>query len=241
MNSSGRIGRSSKSGRIPGGMRFTAEIARLKAEREEKTERLSELETHGGYHGVFVIGDSRPVEYLKLPEPELEAEKAGLKTEIAEIDAELANLEAAREKKLNRVNASERGLLDTERPQTEATSEGRGRGRAAVADALGIRLSGLEALALSRGHYDHTCGLGVLLQEGSLSAVFVTPRPYSRNTQRATARRTVPSASRRPQDLRWVLAIALSRVSDIALRSVQPVGLAITAIKMAQLPVGWRV
>jgi 7,8-dihydropterin-6-yl-methyl-4-(beta-D-ribofuranosyl)aminobenzene 5'-phosphate synthase len=43
------------------------------------------------------------------------------------------------------------------------------------ADALGIRLSGLDAVVLSHGHYDHTGGLAVLLPESSPSAIFLHP------------------------------------------------------------------
>jgi 7,8-dihydropterin-6-yl-methyl-4-(beta-D-ribofuranosyl)aminobenzene 5'-phosphate synthase len=43
------------------------------------------------------------------------------------------------------------------------------------ADALGIRLAGLDAVVLSHGHYDHTGGLPILLQESPPSAIFVHP------------------------------------------------------------------
>lgn len=43
------------------------------------------------------------------------------------------------------------------------------------ADALGIRLSGLDAVILSHGHYDHTGGLAVLLPESSPTAIFLHP------------------------------------------------------------------
>ena len=43
------------------------------------------------------------------------------------------------------------------------------------AGARGIRLSGLDAVVLSHGHYDHTGGLAALLQENSPSAIFVHP------------------------------------------------------------------
>ena len=43
------------------------------------------------------------------------------------------------------------------------------------ADALGIRLSGLDAVILSHGHYDHTGGLTVLLPECSPAAMFLHP------------------------------------------------------------------
>jgi 7,8-dihydropterin-6-yl-methyl-4-(beta-D-ribofuranosyl)aminobenzene 5'-phosphate synthase len=43
------------------------------------------------------------------------------------------------------------------------------------ADALGVRLSGLSAVVLSHGHYDHTGGLGVVLEEGVPSAIFLHP------------------------------------------------------------------
>ena len=43
------------------------------------------------------------------------------------------------------------------------------------ADALGIRLSGLDAVVLSHGHYDHTGGLAILLRECSPSAIFLHP------------------------------------------------------------------
>jgi 7,8-dihydropterin-6-yl-methyl-4-(beta-D-ribofuranosyl)aminobenzene 5'-phosphate synthase len=52
---------------------------------------------------------------------------------------------------------------------------GQGRVLRANADALGIRLSPLDAVVLSHGHYDHTGGLAVLLQEVRPSAIFLHP------------------------------------------------------------------
>ena len=52
---------------------------------------------------------------------------------------------------------------------------GQGKVLRANADALGIRLSPLDAVVLSHGHYDHTCGLAGLLQEASPSAIFLHP------------------------------------------------------------------
>lgn len=43
------------------------------------------------------------------------------------------------------------------------------------ADALGVHLTGLDAVVLSHGHYDHTGGLAVLLRECVPSAIFVHP------------------------------------------------------------------
>ena len=43
------------------------------------------------------------------------------------------------------------------------------------AEALGIRLSGLDAVILSHGHYGHTGGLAVLLPECSPAAIFLHP------------------------------------------------------------------
>jgi 7,8-dihydropterin-6-yl-methyl-4-(beta-D-ribofuranosyl)aminobenzene 5'-phosphate synthase len=52
---------------------------------------------------------------------------------------------------------------------------GQGKVLRANADALGIRLSPLDAVVLSHGHYDHTGGLAGLLQEASPSAIFLHP------------------------------------------------------------------
>ena len=43
------------------------------------------------------------------------------------------------------------------------------------ADALGIHLSGLDAVVLSHGHYDHTGGLATLLPEFAPAAIFLHP------------------------------------------------------------------
>jgi 7,8-dihydropterin-6-yl-methyl-4-(beta-D-ribofuranosyl)aminobenzene 5'-phosphate synthase len=43
------------------------------------------------------------------------------------------------------------------------------------ADAVGIRLSGLDAVVLSHGHYDHAGGLAALLPECSAAAIFLHP------------------------------------------------------------------
>ena len=52
---------------------------------------------------------------------------------------------------------------------------GQGRVMCGNAHALGIHLSGLDAMLLSHGHYDHTGGLADLLRESSPSAIFVHP------------------------------------------------------------------
>lgn len=52
---------------------------------------------------------------------------------------------------------------------------GQGRVLRSNADALGIRLEGLDAVVLSHGHYDHTGGLEILLRECAPSAVFLHP------------------------------------------------------------------
>jgi len=43
------------------------------------------------------------------------------------------------------------------------------------ANALGVPLSGLDAVVLSHGHYDHTGGLAVLLREHTPAALFLHP------------------------------------------------------------------
>jgi 7,8-dihydropterin-6-yl-methyl-4-(beta-D-ribofuranosyl)aminobenzene 5'-phosphate synthase len=52
---------------------------------------------------------------------------------------------------------------------------GQGRVLDGNADALGIRLAGLDAVVLSHGHYDHTGGLPILFREYPPSAIFVHP------------------------------------------------------------------
>jgi 7,8-dihydropterin-6-yl-methyl-4-(beta-D-ribofuranosyl)aminobenzene 5'-phosphate synthase len=46
------------------------------------------------------------------------------------------------------------------------------------ADALGVCLSGLDAVVLSHGHYDHTGGLADLLRECVPSAIFMHPAAF---------------------------------------------------------------
>lgn len=52
---------------------------------------------------------------------------------------------------------------------------GQGRVLCSNAGELGIVLSGLDAVVLSHGHYDHTGGLAPLLRESSPAAIFVHP------------------------------------------------------------------
>src|SRR5579872_4487809 len=72
---------------------------------------------------------------------------------------------------------------------------GQGRVLCSNAGELGIVLSGLDAVVLSHGHYDHTGGW--LLCCGNLprQRSFYTRLLCGRNTQRLASRRTVPSAS----------------------------------------------
>lgn len=52
---------------------------------------------------------------------------------------------------------------------------GQGRVLRENADALGISLSGLDAVVLSHGHFDHTGGLGTLPGENPPAAIFLHP------------------------------------------------------------------
>lgn len=52
---------------------------------------------------------------------------------------------------------------------------GQGRVLGANVEALGISLGRLDAIVLSHGHYDHTGGLALSLEEGSVAPVFVHP------------------------------------------------------------------
>ena len=55
------------------------------------------------------------------------------------------------------------------------------------AEALGIHLSGLDAVVLSHGHYDHTGGLAVLLRNNSPSAIFLHPAAARRKYAKSDA------------------------------------------------------
>lgn len=52
---------------------------------------------------------------------------------------------------------------------------GQGRVLCGNADELGVVLSGLDAVVLSHGHYDHTGGLAPLLRESSPAAIIAHP------------------------------------------------------------------
>ncbi len=78
---------------------------------------------------------------------------------------------------------------------------GQGRVLRSNADALGIHLSGLDAVVLSHGHYDHTGGLADLLRESSPCAIFVHPatlRPKYAKADKPPHRSIgIPESSRR--------------------------------------------
>lgn len=78
------------------------------------------------------------------------------------------------------------------------------------ADALGVRLSGLHAVVVSHGHYDHTGGLAILLRECSPSAIFLHPTAlqpkYARSDNPPHRSVGIPECSRQ----------ALSAVTDRA-------------------------
>jgi 7,8-dihydropterin-6-yl-methyl-4-(beta-D-ribofuranosyl)aminobenzene 5'-phosphate synthase len=72
------------------------------------------------------------------------------------------------------------------------------------ADVLGIRLSPLDAVVLSHGHYDHTGGLADLLQETAPSAVFLHPaamqQKYAKSESPPHRPIGIPETSRRALD-----------------------------------------
>jgi 7,8-dihydropterin-6-yl-methyl-4-(beta-D-ribofuranosyl)aminobenzene 5'-phosphate synthase len=81
---------------------------------------------------------------------------------------------------------------------------GQGKVLRANADALGIRLSPLDAVVLSHGHYDHTGGLAGLLQEVSPSAIFLHPaalqQKYAKSENPPHRSIGIPESSRQALD-----------------------------------------
>ena len=81
---------------------------------------------------------------------------------------------------------------------------GQGKVLRANAEALGIRLSALDAVVLSHGHFDHTGGLAGLLQEVSPSAIFLHPAAmqpkYAKNENPPHRSIGIPASSRQKLD-----------------------------------------
>lgn len=81
---------------------------------------------------------------------------------------------------------------------------GQGRVLRANVQALGISLGRLDAIVLSHGHYDHTGGLALSLEEGSAAPIFVHPAAlafkYARRNQPPHRYIGLPDTARRALD-----------------------------------------
>ena len=84
---------------------------------------------------------------------------------------------------------------------------GQGKVLRSNAEALGVSLSGLDALVLSHGHFDHTGGLSILPEDGGPRAVFVHPAAlqskFAKNDAPPHRSIGMPEASRQALDRIW--------------------------------------
>jgi hypothetical protein len=97
-------------------VRLTEQIAQLKTELEGLRSQLSELEIHGGYHSLLQFLDEA-TKYDPLPSSELESEKTRIRTEIAEVEAEIRDREAALKQALAAGQRASRRRTARRKPQ----------------------------------------------------------------------------------------------------------------------------
>jgi len=96
---------------------------------------------------------------------------------------------------------------------------GQGVGLAHNAKLLGIRLESANAVVLSHGHYDHTGGLGHVLEVAPQAEIYVHPAAlepkYVRTDDGAVKEAGMPSAVRKAVDARPHSLIAVERPTEI--------------------------